>query len=108
MKTGTVINLGLVEQVPLGQGHCFVVGGEEVAVFRSRAGKLFAIQNRCPHRQGPLSEGIVGEGKVVCPLHGHKFDLVSGQGSDGHECVRAFEVWQEVENMFISLPSKTT
>ena len=58
--TVTRINLGCVAAIPLGQGRCYVVGGQEIAVFRQRDGQLFAAENRCPHRQGPLSEGIIG------------------------------------------------
>ena len=45
----TTINLGSIEKIALGQGRCFIVGGEEIAVFRQRDGHLFATQNRCPH-----------------------------------------------------------
>ncbi len=89
------INLGLVEQIPVGQGRRFVVKGEDIVVFRGRDGKIYAMEDRCPHRQGPLSDGIIGDGKVVCPLHGHKFDLETGQGSEGHECVRVFRAWED-------------
>ena len=104
MDQKTLVNLGRVDQIALGHGHCFVVGGEEIAVFRSRDGKIFAVGNRCPHRQGPLSEGIVGNGKVVCPLHGHKFDLASGQGSEKHECVRTFEVREQYGEIVLDFP----
>ena len=95
------INLGSVDQVPLGQGRCFMVGVHEVAIFRSRAGLFFAIENICPHRGGPLSEGIIGDGKVVCPLHGHKFDLASGQGSEAQECVKTFKAFEENKNIVL-------
>lgn len=94
MKTG-VVNLGPVERIAFGHGMCFIVEGEEIAVFRPRGGGLVAISNRCPHRQGPLSEGVMGDGKVLCPLHGHKFDLASGQGSEAQECVKTFKVLEE-------------
>ena len=68
------------------------MGGEEIAVFRQRDGGLFATQNRCPHRQGPLSEGVCGAGKVICPLHGHKFDLATGQGAEPGEGVKVYNV----------------
>src|SRR6266850_1788999 len=85
-------NLGSVEKIPMGQGHCFMVCGEEVAVFRQRDGRLFATQNRCPHKQGPLSEGVMGGGRVICPLHSHKFDLKEGVGSEPGECLTVYEV----------------
>ncbi len=101
MTRTMIINLGSIDQIPIGQGACFIISGEEVAVFRSREGRLFAVENQCPHRQGPLSEGIIGAGKVICPLHGHKFDLQTGVGTEGHECVKVFKVWQEQDQIKI-------
>jgi nitrite reductase [NAD(P)H] small subunit len=89
------INLGALDKIPVGQGRCYIVGGQELAVFRQRDGRLFATQNRCPHKQGPLSEGIVGDGKVICPLHFHKFDLAEGKGHEPNECVRTFPVTEQ-------------
>jgi len=86
------INLGSVEKIPLGQGHCFVVQDEEIAIFRPRSGGLFAIQNKCPHRQGPLAEGICDAENVICPYHGHKFCLQTGAGSEEGEKVQVFTV----------------
>ena len=88
----TTINLGSIEKIALGQGRCYLVGEEEIAVFRQRDGQLFATQNRCPHKQGPLSEGVAGGGKVICPLHSHKFDLASGAGSEPGESVKVYAV----------------
>ena len=104
------INLGGIEKIPLGQGACFVIKEEEIAVFRPRTGGIFAVQNRCPHRQGPLAEGVIGSGKVVCPLHGHKFDLLTGKGSEQSECVKVFKAWEEkgeikVETRLIASPA---
>ncbi|MST94428.1 MAG: hypothetical protein EXS33_04010 [Pedosphaera sp.] len=66
--------------------------GKLPARRRQRDDHLFATQNRCPHKQGPLAEGVAGGGKVICPLHSHKFDLATGQGSEPHECVKVFQV----------------
>ena len=101
-KTRT-LNLGSVEKVPKGQGFCFIVDGQEIAVFRQRDGRLFATQNRCPHKQGPLSEGMVGAGKVICPLHSHKFDLCTGEGPDPKECLRVYTVREENGEIVLSL-----
>jgi nitrite reductase (NADH) small subunit len=86
------VNLGAAAAIPPGQGRCYVVGNEEVAVFKQRDGKIFATQNRCPHRQGPLAEGLVGGNRVICPLHGHQFDLESGKVSEAAECIQVFHV----------------
>ena len=103
MNKTSIINLGSVEKIPIGQGACFIVGDQEIAVFRPRDGRIFAVENRCPHRQGPLAEGIVGGGKVICPLHGHKFDLTTGKGSDPSECVKAFKAWESNQNILVEL-----
>ena len=97
-----IVNLGNIEGIAKGQGRCFIVNDDEIAVFRQRNGKLFATQNRCPHRQGPLSEGIIGNGKVVCPLHSHKFDMCSGEG-DNHECVTTYTVREVWGNIILNL-----
>lgn len=99
----SIINLGNIESIASGQGRCFIVGGEEIAVFRQRDGQLFATQNRCPHKQGPLSEGVAGGGKVICPLHSHKFDLQSGEGSEKGECVKVYAVREENGEILLSV-----
>jgi nitrite reductase (NADH) small subunit len=103
MANACTVNLGSIEKIPPGQGFCFIVGGEEVAVFRQRDGRLFATQNRCPHKQGPLSEGLIGAGKVICPLHAHKFDLATGQGPAPQECLKAFQVRESQGEIFLTL-----
>jgi nitrite reductase (NADH) small subunit len=90
--TTPTINLGSVSRIPVGQGRCYVIGSDEIAVFRQRDGRLFATQNRCPHRQGPLSEGVIGGGHVICPLHAHRFNLKNGAGSEPDECLQVHRV----------------
>ena len=97
------INLGNISRIPVGQGRCYVVGAEEIAIFRQRDGRLFATQNRCPHRQGPLSEGVMGSGRVICPLHAHRFDLKNGAGSEPGECVKVYQVTELDGEMLLSL-----
>lgn len=101
MEKSWRVHLGSVEKIPLGQGLCYRVEGERIAVFRTRDGAVRAIENTCPHAKGPLSEGLIGNGKVVCPLHGHQFDLKTGQGSALNESVRTFPAWVEAGTLFI-------
>jgi nitrite reductase (NADH) small subunit len=51
----------------------------DVAVFRTADGTLFALEDRCPHKGGPLSQGIVAGERVTCPLHGWTIELASGE-----------------------------
>ena len=99
------INLGRVSRIPEGQGRCYVVGSEEIAVFRQRGGRLFAAENRCPHRQGPLAEGVLGGDRIVCPLHGHQFNLETGAGSEPRECARLFSVKEVQGDILLNLKS---
>ena len=61
-----------------GMGVCVEVGGKEIAVF-NHGGAICALDNVCPHQGGPLSEGEIQDGRVVCPWHGWMFDLKTGQ-----------------------------
>ncbi|MBI4505111.1 MAG: Rieske 2Fe-2S domain-containing protein [Chloroflexi bacterium] len=74
-----VYDLGPIGTISLGEGRTFRAGPAVIAVFRTRDGKLLAAQAACPHKGGPLADGIVGGGKVVCPLHGYSFDLATGE-----------------------------
>jgi len=80
-----IVNLGAVERIPLGEGREFDVGGALIAVFRARDGKVYAVQAKCPHRAGALADGIVGAGKIICPMHSFKFDLATGAPL-GNDC----------------------
>ena len=72
-------NLGSVDSIPLGQGRLFQALGLSIAVFRNRDGSVFATQAECPHRGGPLADGILGQRTLVCPLHACGFDVCSGR-----------------------------
>lgn len=75
--------LGIVSQIPLGEGRTFHVGARKFAVFHTREGELFATQANCPHRKGPLADGLLGRSTLVCPLHEWQFDLSSGKTLNG-------------------------
>jgi nitrite reductase (NADH) small subunit len=75
-------NLGSLERIPPGEGRVFRVSETDIAVFRLRDGKIYATQSTCPHRGGPLADGLAGSGKILCPLHGFAFELATGQPVD--------------------------
>ena len=71
-------DLGSIERIPPGEGQTFMVGAHEVAIFRTRDDTVYATQARCPHKAGLLADGMMGDGKVICPMHSYKFDLATG------------------------------
>ncbi len=71
--------------IPPGEGRNFTVQGFELAIFRTRNGGVFATQAQCPHKNGPLADGLVGGSFLICPLHNWKFDLRTGDAMLG-EC----------------------
>jgi nitrite reductase (NADH) small subunit len=80
--------LGPASQIPPGEGRSFIVGGVSIAVFHTRGGNFFATQAYCPHRGGPLADGLIDEATVVCPLHDRIYALASGEGI-GNTCALA-------------------
>jgi nitrite reductase (NADH) small subunit len=82
---GDRFNLGPAERIPPGEGRVFTVGELRVAVFRARDGRVYATQADCPHRQGPLADGLLGGGVVTCPLHARKWELSTG-APVGNDC----------------------
>jgi nitrite reductase (NADH) small subunit len=79
------VTLGSLEAIPFGEGRTFDVGTRRIAVFRTRLGEVYATQAECPHRGGPLADGLLGGTTLVCPLHSWKFDLRTGAAANG-EC----------------------
>jgi nitrite reductase (NADH) small subunit len=79
----TLHRLGELAQIPEGEGRNFEVAGRRVAVFRARDGRVFATQAECPHRKGPLADGLLGGHTLVCPLHEWRFDLATGASENG-------------------------
>ena len=74
----TDISLGPVDDLPVCEGRAFAVEGRQIAVFRLRDGSLRALDAVCPHRGGPLADSLIDGRVVVCPLHGHTYELDSG------------------------------
>lgn len=87
------VAVGAVDEIPVGEGRTFAVDGTQIAVFRLRDGSLRALDAVCPHRGGPLADGLADDRVVVCPLHGHTFDMGSGTEASGAELsVRSYPV----------------
>jgi nitrite reductase (NADH) small subunit len=86
------VTIGPMSAIPPGEGRSFVADGEKIAVFCTRGGKVFAVQAECPHRGGPLADGLLGGTTLICPLHGWKFDLTTGNPLMGECAIKTFPV----------------
>ena len=75
-----------------------------VAVFRTADDRVFAVLDRCPHKGGPLSQGIVFGDRVACPLHNWSIELASGCAvAPDVGCARRFPVKVEAGIVYVNL-----
>lgn len=91
--------------IPLREGRAVQVGDREIAIF-NLGDRVLAVENRCPHKSGPLADGIVSGATVVCPLHAWKMSLETGKGVNGpsaSSCVETFRT--KVEGGIVFLES---
>jgi nitrite reductase (NADH) small subunit len=81
------------DNIPIRQGRSVKLGSHELAIF-NLGGGFRAVESRCPHRGGPLADGIVAGDDVICPLHNWRLSLDSGKvrHPDSEQgCVRTFD-----------------
>ncbi|MBP1157433.1 MULTISPECIES: nitrite reductase small subunit NirD [unclassified Paenibacillus] len=87
------IMVARASEIPALRSRTVTVGGMEIAIFKLSSGELRAIENRCPHKNGKLSEGIVCDHHVFCPLHDWKINMKDGLVQAPDEgCVTTFSV----------------
>ncbi len=95
----------LWDELPVGLGRAFQIHNRVIALFRTRKGELYAADNRCPHKGGPLSEGMITGGTVVCPLHSFHFDLTDGSCDQAGQCsVVVYPCRLEDQSVIVELP----
>ena len=71
--------VGRVEDIPARGARCVATAIGRIGVFRTADDRIFALRDHCPHRGGPLSQGIVHDASVTCPLHNWVISLETGQ-----------------------------
>lgn len=93
MPAEMLVDVGHLDDIPRQGARVLRTAQGCVAVFRTADDRVFALEDRCPHKGGPLSEGIVHGTSVTCPLHNWVFDLNSGQAQGADEgMVRTFPI----------------
>lgn len=79
------IAIGQLSEIPRQGARCVKNGDMTIAVFRTGDDRVFAMEDKCPHKNGPLSQGIVHDGCVTCPLHNWVISLETGQAQGADE-----------------------
>jgi nitrite reductase (NADH) small subunit len=98
------IEIGTLADIPKQGARVVRTKDGDIAVFRTADDEVFALRDRCPHKGGPLSQGIVHGNKVACPLHDWKINLDTGLAVAPDEgCAARFPVRLEGERVLLSL-----
>lgn len=92
--------------VPLREGRSVTISGRAIAIF-NLGDRFVAVENRCPHRGGPLADGIVSGKAVVCPLHGWKICLDTGnvKAPNAASCVASYPVKLQDGVVMVRVPA---
>ena len=93
------------QDIPAREGRAVKIGSREIAIF-NLGDRFLAVDNRCPHKGGPLADGIVSGAAVVCPLHAWKISLETGEGvnsASASSCVETFRTRVEHGVIFLEL-----
>jgi nitrite reductase (NADH) small subunit len=102
------VRIARCEDIPLREARSVRLGGRDIAIF-NLGDSFLAVDNRCPHKGGPLSEGIVSGATVVCPLHGLKVSLETGHvlnSPTAPQCVETFHTRVEDGVVLLEVPIK--
>jgi NAD(P)H-dependent nitrite reductase small subunit len=92
-----------VSEIPSGRGRVLEVAGRQLAVF-NLDGKFYAMDNTCPHRGGPLGDGMVVGNVVTCPWHGWQFDVSNGRSMrNASVCVTTFPTSVDGTTIFVEV-----
>jgi nitrite reductase (NADH) small subunit len=103
--TAVRVPLCTLDDIATGLGRAFEVGGRPIAVFRGRYGRVFAVEGECPHKGGPLADGMLIGEQVVCPLHAFRFDGTSGACDQANVCaIEAFPAEVQNGTVFVTVP----
>lgn len=98
------IEIGALNEIPRLGSRVVETDSGDIAVFRANDDTVFALRDRCPHKAGPLSQGIVHGHSVTCPLHNWKIDLASGEAQAPDEgCTGRYDVMVENGVVYLAL-----
>lgn len=103
--SGEWLDIGTLEDIPPRGARVVKTSRGDIAVFRTADDELFALDDRCPHKGGPLSQGIVQGHGVTCPLHNWVISLETGKAQGADEgCTRTIPVQQRDGRILLYWP----
>jgi len=98
------IEVGTVEDIPRLGARVVKTAQGDIGVFRTADNEVFALRDHCPHKGGPLSQGIVHGKRVTCPLHNWNIELTNGEAVAPDEgCAASYPVRLEGGRIFLSI-----
>jgi nitrite reductase (NADH) small subunit len=101
------IAIGTLDEIPRQGSRVIETAFGDIALFRTQADEVFALRDRCPHKGGPLSQGIVHGRRVACPLHNWVIELESGEAlAPDSGCTQRFAVKVEAEQVYLALAAR--
>ena len=104
MQTEQWIEVGTISDIPKDGARVVKTPLGDIAVFRNMQDEIFALRDKCPHKGGPLSQGIIFGKTVACPLHNWNIALDTGIAVAPDEgCAASFPIRVEGEKVFLSL-----
>ncbi len=97
------IQVAAIEDIPILGARVIQAKETRIAIFRNTENEVFALEDRCPHKGGPLSQGIVHGTTVTCPLHAWNINLDKGCALEPDEgCVKTYELKVEASLIWLN------
>jgi nitrite reductase (NADH) small subunit len=98
------VALCTLDELPVGLGRAFKVGDTPLAVFRTRDGAVFTTAGYCPHKKGPLADGMLAGNQVVCPYHAFRYDRHTGECDQPGACgIAVYPTTVEGDAVFVTV-----
>ncbi len=102
------LEVGIIDDIPRQGARVVRLAEGDIAIFRTADDEIFALRDRCPHKGGPLSQGIVYGKKVACPLHNRSVHLDSGEAvAPDKGCAAAYPILIKEGRIFLSRRCQT-
>ncbi|MCW9024950.1 MAG: nitrite reductase small subunit NirD [Gammaproteobacteria bacterium] len=107
VMNGNWIEVGVINDIPVQGARVVNTDEGDIAIFRTVDDEIFALRDKCPHKGGPLSQGIVHGKKVACPLHNWNISLDTGIAVAPDEgCAARYPIKIEENTIYLSLNSE--